>query len=96
MYNYNRDVYQAEVNRNYAMERAAQQRLPEHLRSDRMKRALLWLSANITRPGRNALSSAASKGAYHGGRYWRRTSGRAIGLVVNTVNGLAEFVPGRA
>lgn len=94
MYNYNRDVYQAEFERADRMRAAAERQVPLHLRADTGKRLAKWLSANVSGPALAALSEAASLAGLELARSWRRASSRAAGLAVNAAKGLAELAPG--
>jgi hypothetical protein len=91
MYNFNRDVYQAEQERSERLLTAASRQVPVHLRVNNGKRLRSWLSATVTGPVEAALSDFASLVAKESARYWRRASSRAAGLAVNAAKSL---VPG--
>ena len=92
---YLRDEYGAEHQRSNAMRTAADRDLPEHLRGSALSRGGRWLSVNAWQPAQVRMSIMADVASSYGGRYWRRMSGRVAGLVLNTVAGLVEHVPGR-
>jgi hypothetical protein len=87
MYNYNRDVANAEFERSERLSMAASRQVPVHLRVDNGKRLRGWLSAKVTGPARALASLVAEESA----RYWRRASSRAAGLATNAAKSL---VPG--
>ena len=94
MYNYNRDVYQAEHERMERMMTAAQRQVPVHMRRDGFKQATNWLAQHVGRPAGELWSSYLSRAARRVGVYYRRTT-RVVGLVLNTVEGLFEMAPRR-
>ena len=50
MYNYNRDVYQAEQERMVRMLIASQRQVPYHMRRNSLKQATGWLSEHAGAP----------------------------------------------
>ena len=90
MYNYNRDVAQAEFERTERMWTARERQVPEHLRIDQGKRIATPL-AKLSGPTASALKSFASLIGREAARYWRRASSRAAGLIENAAK---TVVPG--
>ena len=91
MYNYNRDVYQAEHERAEKMLTSAGRQVPVHLRADTGKRLSQWLSKSVTGPTLASLGSLASLVRAESARRWRRASTRAAALAENAAKTL---VPG--
>ncbi|MFN2187592.1 MAG: hypothetical protein ACK2T3_02390, partial [Candidatus Promineifilaceae bacterium] len=79
MYNYNRDVYQAENERSEKMMTSASRHVPLHLRIDNRERISNWLSSRVISPWSSALSGQVSLVKRESARYWRRASSRAAG-----------------
>ena len=96
MYNYNRDVAQAEQERMERMMTAAQRQAPYHMRRDGFTQATGWLAKNVGRPVVAVWSANSARASRRLSVYYRRASTRALGLVLNTAGGLLEMVPGRA
>ena len=96
MYNYNRDVAQAEQERMERMMTAAQRQVPYHMRRDGYTQVTRWLTRNIGRPVVAILSANSARASRRLSVYYRRASTRALGLVLNTAEGLIDMVPGRA
>jgi hypothetical protein len=91
MYNYNRDVAQAEHERSERLSTAASRQVPLHLRIDNGKRFKDWLELTVAGPAKAALTTLASVVARESARYWRRASSRAAGLAAEVAKSL---VPG--
>ena len=96
MYNYNRDVYQAEHERKERMMTASQRQVPVHMRRDGFKQATGWLAANFGRPAAAIVSSYSARASRRVAVYYRRSTTRLAGLVLNTLDGLVAMVPDRA
>lgn len=96
MYNYNRDVLNAQHERVNRRLTGANRQVPYHMRVDKIGRVKSWLSQNAVQPAGAALSNAAQFVASHGGRYWRRASSRALGLIYNGFEAVSGVIPGRA
>jgi hypothetical protein len=96
MYNYNRDVAQAEQERMERMMTAAQRQVPYHMRRDGFTQATGWLAKNFSRPLIALLSTNSARASRRLSVYYRRASTRALGLILNTAEGLVDMVPGRA
>jgi len=96
MYNYNRDVYQAEHERQQRMMSASERQLPYHLRRDGFSQATGWLGNHVFGPTGRFLSASSAKAMRRLAVYYRRASTRAAGLVLNTLESLIEMAPGRA
>ena len=95
MYNYNRDVYQAEHERFERMMTASQRQVPYHLRRSSFKQAAGWLSGNIGDPVGTGASGFFGPASRRLAVYYRRASTRVAGLVLNTLEGLLGMAPGR-
>ena len=95
MYNYNRDVAQAEQERMERMMTAAQRQVPHHMRRDGFTQATGWLANNVGRPAGAAWSANSARASRRLRVYYRRVSTRALGLVLNTADGLIDMAPGR-
>lgn len=93
MYNYNRDVLNAEHERANRMTSAAERQVPYHMRTENWKRARGWLSENIIQPAGYTLSQLLQAATLKGGRYWRRSSSRVKGVILNNFE---SIVTGRA
>ncbi|MGB3713720.1 MAG: hypothetical protein WA996_04745 [Candidatus Promineifilaceae bacterium] len=91
MYNFNRDILQAEHERSERLSTAASRQVPLHLRVDNGKRLKNWLATEVTGPAKAALMSLTSLAVKESARYWRRSSSRASGLAANVAKSL---VPG--
>jgi hypothetical protein len=91
MYNYNRDIHQADYERSERLSTARNRQVPLHLRVDNDKRLKNWLSREVTGPAKAALMRLASLTIRESARYWRRSSSRAAGLAANAAKSL---VPG--
>ena len=74
---------------------AARRQLPRQLRKDSFADARSWLAANALRPVVDASARVGDVAAYHGYRYWRRSSSRTLGLLLNGFAQLRELLPGR-
>lgn len=96
MYNYHRDVLNAQHERVNRRMTGANRQVPYHLRVDNIGRAKSWLSRNAIQPVGAALSTAGRFTASHGGRYWRRASSRTLGLIYNSFESVLGVVSGRA
>lgn len=96
MYNYNRDVYQAEFERANAMRAAMERQVPVHLRKNSLQDGLNWLSARALQPVGALFGRGAGVVRHYGGIYWRRSSSRLLGLIYNGYRRVTELVPGRA
>lgn len=93
MYNYNRDVLNAEHERSNRISAASNRQVPHHMRTENWKQAKGWLAQHIFQPVGTALSGNLNSMTNQFGRYWRRSSSRAKGLILNSVDSL---IPGRA
>jgi hypothetical protein len=93
MYNYNRDVLDAEYERSNRMTAASNRQVPYHLRTRNWKRTKGWLGQHIFQPAGASISGLLSTAGHQFGRYWRRSSSRAKGLLLNSIESL---IPGRA
>lgn len=93
MYNYHRDVLNTEYERSIRMLTASNRQLPYHLRARNWKRAKGWLAQHIFQPAGATLSGQLNTATYQIGRYWRRSSSRAMGLLLN---GFDSLITGRA
>ena len=91
MYNYNRDIHQAEHERSERLSTAASRQVPLHLKVDNGKRLKIWLSTEVTGPAKAALTRLTSLAVRESARYWRRSSSRAAGLASSVAKSL---VPG--
>lgn len=96
MYNYNRDVYQAEHERWERMMTASQRRVPYHLRRDGFSQATSWLAKHVGRPVGEFWSAFFPQVSRRLVIYYRRASTRAVALVLNLLDNLIDIVPGRA
>ena len=96
MYNYNRDVAQAEQERMERMMTAAQRQVPHHMRRDGFTQVIGWLAKNLGRPVVAIFSASSARASRRLSVYYRRVSTRAMGLVLNTADGLIDMVPRRA
>jgi hypothetical protein len=94
MFNYNREVYEAEIYRADKMHTAANRQVPFELRSRTAKRVRSWLSREVIQPVLAGLAVFTALGASRTARTWRRVSTRVIGFVVNVYREIAELVPG--
>jgi hypothetical protein len=95
MYNYNRAVYQAEHERAERMLTASQRQVPYHLRRNEFKQAATWLARNVGRPLGASWSRNFGVVFHKLAVVYRRASTRAVGLVLNTLEGLLNLAPGR-
>jgi hypothetical protein len=95
MYNYHRDVLNAQRERVSRRVTGANRQVPNHLRVDNIGRAKSWLSQNAAQPAGVALSAAGRFVALHGGRYWRRASSRTMGLIFTGFESVSGIIPGR-
>jgi len=95
MYNYNRDVYQAEQERMVRMLIASQRQVPYHLRRNSLKQATDWLSEHAGAPLKSAWSASYGVVAHRVVVLYRRASTRLAGLVLNALEDLLEVAPGR-
>ena len=89
MYNYNRDVAQAEFERSERLSTALSRQVPYHLRVDNGERFKNWLAVSVVGPAKAALAPRASLVAREFARYWRRSSSRAAGLADEVFKTLA-------
>lgn len=96
MFNYNRDVYQAEHERRERMLIASQRRVPYHMRRDGFKQATGWLARHAGRPIGGFWSSYAPLVSRQLAIYYRRASTRVVALVLNALDNLIDIAPGRA
>jgi hypothetical protein len=96
MYNYNRDVAQAEQERMERMMTAAQRQVPHRMRRDGFTQATGWLAQKFGRPAVAVWSTNSARASRRLSVYYRRASTRGLGLVLNTANSLMDMVPGRA
>jgi hypothetical protein len=93
MYNYNRDVLNAEHERSNRISAASNRQVPYQLRTENLKRAKGWLGQHIFQPAGTTSSGVFNTTSDHFGRYWRRSSSRVKGLVLN---GFDSLIAGRA
>ena len=96
MYNYNRDVAQAEQERFERMKTARQRQVPYHMRRDGFQQARGWLSEHVGAPIGTAWAGYYGRASRRAGILYRRSTTRAAGLVLNTLEGLLDMAPGRA
>lgn len=96
MYNYNRDVYQAEHERFERMMTARQRQVPTHLRRSARKQVSRWLASRVGEPASAMWSSNSASLSHRLGVWYRRASTRVVGLVLNTLEGLLDLAPDRA
>lgn len=66
-----------------------------YVRRDRFSRATGWMAANVGRPSAALLSSFSARASHRAVVYYRRSSTRLAGLVLNRLDGLFNSVPGR-
>lgn len=95
MYNYNRDVYQAEQERMERMLTASQRQVPYHLRRNSFKQMTGWLSQNVAGPIKRVWSDNLAVVYHKLAVVYRRASTRVAGLVLNTLEELFNLAPGR-
>lgn len=93
MYNYNRDVLNAEHERSNRISAASNRQIPYHMRTENWKRAKGWFVQHIFQPAGATSSGLLNTTSYQFGRYWRRSSSRVKGLVLNSFDSL---IAGRA
>jgi hypothetical protein len=93
MYNYNRDVLNAEHERSNRISAASNRQVPYQLRTENLKRAKGWLGQHIFQPTRATLSGIFNTTSDQFGRYWRRSSSRVKGMLFNSIDSL---IPRRA
>jgi hypothetical protein len=96
MYNYNRDVYQAEQERMMRMMIAGQRQVPYHLRSNGFKQMTGWMSANLGAPFSEVWSGIYGVVSHRVFILYRRGSTRIAGLLLNALEGLFDLAPGRS
>ena len=92
MFNYNREVIEAEVYRADKRHAASTRQVPYGLRSSTRKVVQSWLSKNVFMPFQAQLTNYSTKVVSRAGRTWRRMSSRAVGLVVNTFRQFTDLV----
>lgn len=95
MYNYNRDVYQAEQERMVRMLIASQRQVPYDMRRNAFKQATGWLSEKIGVPVKSVWSDYYGPVSHRLAVRYRRASTRVAGLVLNALEGLLGVAPGR-
>jgi hypothetical protein len=96
MYNHNRAVAEAEQERFQRMKTARERQVPYHLRRDGFKQATGWLSEHIGEPVAGVSSDYYGIVSHKVLVWYRRTSTRIAGLVMNTLEGLWDMAPGSA
>ena len=87
MFNYNREGFLGSHEASVKEFEAARRQLPVHLRKDSIGEARAFLAAKAIRPVLDVSLRALAGVTVHGGRYWRRASSRARGLVLNPFTG---------
>lgn len=68
--------------------------VPQETESVDALQSRAWLSTNITGPAGVAYSRYAKVVSHRLTVLYRRASTRAVGLVLNTIEGILEIVPG--
>lgn len=96
MYNYNRDVAQAEQERFERMKTARQRQVPYHMRRDGLSQAKGWLSEHVFAPASATWSGYYGVVSHRLVILYRRSSTRVAGLILNTLEELWDMAPGRA